>query len=119
MNAKPRLLLVDDDPVHRRLLQARFQAAGYPVEVASAAEDALRTLKKADIDAVISDIHMPGMSGLDLLRNLGGRPPVILVSGALTHSTRNEVLAAGAADAFAKPIPWPDLFDAVSRAVGG
>lgn len=116
MSDKPKVLLVEDDPAHRELLAARFRSAGYPVITASEGPEALKAADGHPFDVLVSDIHLPGLSGLDLLRTLGDRHPTILISGALTPVAREEAVSEGAKAVFAKPVAWPDLMRAVDEA---
>lgn len=119
MSDKPTVLIVEDDATQREMMASRFRQEGYDVTRASEAREALSTTDREPVDVIVSDIYMPGRSGLDLLRDVRGRFPVILVSGALTPSTVEEAMAGGATAVFPKPVTWPALLRAVDDAVGG
>ena len=84
---KPRILIVDDDPSIVASLSERFQARGYQVTTAGSGEEALATLKEGVepvVVLILSDINMPGMSGLELqekLSDLNSSLPIIFITG--------------------------------------
>ena len=80
----PRILLVDDDVYVRRLMRRILYIEGYDFIAAGTAQEAREILASAEVSLVISDIHMPGESGLDLVqhqRHLAPRSVFIMVSG--------------------------------------
>jgi len=82
---KDRVLLVDDEPLIRKIVSRNLAAAGYVVRVAVDGLDALRKLREGLPDMIISDLNMPHMSGtefLDIVRKRFPQIPVIVVSGA-------------------------------------
>jgi diguanylate cyclase (GGDEF)-like protein/PAS domain S-box-containing protein len=110
-NTKP-LLLVDDDPNNQDLLSRRLRRAGYVTEVAGSGYEALDVLARREVDLVLLDSMMPGLSGIDLLRQLRqrfspARLPIIMVT-ALGESERVvEALNLGANDYISKPVDFP------------
>ena len=82
---KPRILVVDDDPFVREILEFVLQAGDYAVETAEDGAQAFRKcLSNSGIDLVVSDMNMPVMSGLDLTRELRRHSmdvPIILLTG--------------------------------------
>jgi diguanylate cyclase (GGDEF)-like protein/PAS domain S-box-containing protein len=111
MNTKP-LLLVDDDPTNQDLLSRRLNRAGYATEVAGSGYEALDVLARRDVALILLDSMMPGLSGIDLLRQLRQRftpahLPIIMVT-ALGESERVvEALNLGANDYISKPVDFP------------
>lgn len=77
-----RALIVDDDRAMRDSLAVLLETAGWQVDLLDKAENAEKRLPEFKPDVVVSDVRMPGMSGLDLLRSLSGAsdPPVVLIS---------------------------------------
>ena len=106
------LLLVDDDPTNQDLLSRRLKRAGYATELAGSGYEALDVLAKHEVELVLLDSMMPGLSGIDLLRQLRqrftpARLPIIMVT-ALGESERVvEALALGANDYISKPVDFP------------
>ena len=64
-----RILVVDDDPSLRRVLQVQLEQEGYEVAVTASAQQTLSVLQLRQFDLVITDLKMPGMSGLELLKH--------------------------------------------------
>lgn len=112
MNGTNRILLVDDEEANRDMLSRRLRRSGFEVELACDGESALAQVRNGDIDLVLLDSMMPGMSGVDVLRLLravhsADQLPVIMVT-ALTDSTRVvEALNLGANDYVTKPVDFP------------
>jgi two-component system chemotaxis sensor kinase CheA len=95
-----RILVVDDSITTRTLEKSILEAEGYLVEVAVSGVDALDRLGRGEFDLVVSDVEMPQMNGLELVRQMrGGRHaalPVILMSSLAKDEDRARGLAAGA-----------------------
>jgi len=110
-NTKP-LLLVDDDTTNQDLLSRRLKRAGYTTEVAGSGYEALDVLAHREVELVLLDSMMPGLSGIELLRQLRqrftpARLPIIMVT-ALGESERVvEALNLGANDYISKPVDFP------------
>ena len=115
-----RVLVVDDEKNIRITLRAFLEDEGYVVEVA---EDATRAqaLLSADLwDLVVSDIVLPGVSGVDLLKAIRAAAPdvqVIMMTGEPTVETATEAVRAGACDYLTKPVGKDAILRAVARAV--
>jgi two-component system C4-dicarboxylate transport response regulator DctD len=114
---QPVALIVDDEPLLREILREEFEMAGYQVLEADGGRAALALLKERGASVVVSDVRMPGGSGLELLDAIvamgPGRPPVFLVTG-FSDTDREGALARGAADLFEKPYRVSDLLRAVA-----
>src|SRR2546427_3338480 len=81
---RPKILVVEDDPDIRKLLELFLTEKRFQVKVTDGAQAALETLDQEPVDVILSDVRMPGMSGLDLLRHLKERDPdiqLVLMSG--------------------------------------
>jgi CheY-like chemotaxis protein len=120
-----KILVVDDEPDLREIISSRFQMEGSHVTLAENGESALKVLAGNDFDAVISDIRMPGGSGIELLEALQAMqskdiekilPAVILISG-FSDLARKDALARGAAALLVKPFDLDDMITAVWDAV--
>jgi len=115
-----RILVIDDEDVIRGLVMEILDAAGYAVTGADSAERALRLLERNEYDLVVSDVIMPGLSGLELLEAVRSRRaslPVVLVTGAGTYDTLSQALTRGAAGLVTKPFTHADLRQAVAEAL--
>ena len=100
------VLVVDDEEPMRHLLTVILSDRGYDVRAVSNGEDALRELAARDYDLVLSDVRMPRMDGLALLREALARRPdltFIVMSAYGTHDTAIEAMKAGAYDYVSKP----------------
>jgi len=120
MIPRGRILVVDDTPALAELCAEQLQWAGYAVETVSRAREALSTLEAGEFDAVMSDIQMPDMSGIELLQQVRERYPcipVVLMTGAATVETAAQAVKLGALQYLEKPVPETDLLAAADRAV--
>jgi sigma-B regulation protein RsbU (phosphoserine phosphatase) len=106
------ILVVDDTEANRRMLQRRLRRQGFVVEVAADGETALGMLNARTFDAVLLDVMMPGISGLDVLRRVRQRRdptdlPVIMATAKDQSADIVEALEAGANDYVTKPLDFP------------
>jgi DNA-binding response OmpR family regulator len=99
------ILLVDDDALMRRSLAFHLEQAGYHVRTAASAEDALDSLDQGPLDLVVLDINLPGMDGLDALREIKRRRdlPVIFLTARRRELDEVVGLEMGADDYVTKP----------------
>ncbi|MEM8963004.1 MAG: ATP-binding protein [Acidobacteriota bacterium] len=109
-----RILVVDDEPVNRHVLQGHIASAGHQVTVASGGEDALRLLDERFFDLVLLDVMMPGLSGYEVCRRLrlvqGMQTlPVIFLSARDQPGDIVDGLSLGANDYLTKPISRSEL----------
>jgi len=112
--------LVDDDSDVRVGLQTLLRSFGYRVSVYADAQ-ALLDAGVANIDCVVSDVQMPGMDGLELLRRLRANaagPPCILMTAFNDAHIRTRALRTGAACFMAKPVDGEELAACIARATG-
>ena len=70
-----RILIVEDDPGLRQVMQVQLTKEGYEVTLAANAEEAIELLQKSHQDLIITDLHMPGISGIDLLKKVRAEDP--------------------------------------------
>ncbi|HEX9717771.1 MAG TPA: response regulator [Actinomycetota bacterium] len=122
--ARPRILIVDDDPVILRLLQINLRLEGYEVDSASRGDEALRSASEAVPDVVVLDIMMPGVDGFDVLRQLKEDPasrdvPVILLSARAQDEDRRRGYALGVEEYVTKPFDPAHLVEIVRRVLAG
>jgi DNA-binding NtrC family response regulator len=114
------LLIVDDEPATAWALAEGLADDGFTIDTFRTAEDACQWLRHSRSDLVISDLRLPGMSGLDLARKLArGRnaQPVIIVTAYGSAETLRSLRDAGVADCFSKPFAIDALRLAVRRAL--
>jgi len=112
-----RVLLVDDDPVALLTWDRVLRRAGMAVTTAAGSEEALSLVATGDFDVVVTDIQMPGLSGLELLdRLLRGIPdlPVVVVTSAVGVDSTLDVRRCGAAGFLRKPLDHADLVRTVT-----
>src|SRR2546421_3451010 len=113
-----RVLAVDDNSSLLRFLVSAFTASGCAVTAAPTAEDALDRIDADTFDLVVSDIKMPGLSGLDLLRAVKGKQPatpVVLITGAPSVHSAVFGLRHGAYDYLPKPFSIKEVQGLVER----
>ncbi len=113
------VLVVDDDPAVARSLRRVLEAEGYEVSVAGSGRAAVEQITQRAFDVVVSDIQMPGMSGVDLLRAIRASDldvPVILMTGAPSVETAIEAVNLGALKYLPKPTSTEVLLESVERA---
>jgi FixJ family two-component response regulator/putative methionine-R-sulfoxide reductase with GAF domain len=114
------LLVVDDDKVFLALVREELQKAGFEVVVAETAPQAKEVLAQRPIQAIIMDVVMPDMEGLELLpqfRTAHPSTPVIVVSGRASFLTGVQAMRQGAADFLRKPLNFDELIQSVSSAI--
>ena len=114
-----KLLLVDDEPDILRVLSMSLKADGYDVKTASSGEDALAVFSNEKPDIVITDIKMPGMNGIEVLREvkkIDEETEVIIITGHGDIDAAIEALKYGASDFINKPVRDEALSIALSRA---
>src|SRR6185503_12222458 len=120
MTAARELLIVDDDDDLRRMLRELFQDEGYRVWDAPSAEAALELTREHELDAVLSDVNMPGRSGIELvgeLRSVRPQTPVVLMTAFATVASAVEAMRAGAFDYITKPFENDVARLAIERAL--
>lgn len=114
------ILAVDDEPHMRRLLEISLRQAGYRALSAGNGREALALIQEQQIDLVVSDLHMPGMSGLVLLENLRKqyeRLPFIMVTAQGEIKTAVEAMKLGASDYILRPFELETLEIAIKKAL--
>jgi two-component system KDP operon response regulator KdpE len=111
MDSRPVVLIADDEPAAARLAARSLVVEGFNVSTADGGAQAIDRVWDVNPDVLLLDIRMPGMSGLDVLRELNGQHPVrvILLSGLDSPSAVREGLDLGAEDYVRKPFSGPEL----------
>jgi DNA-binding NtrC family response regulator len=119
MSRKIRVLVVDDDAVLRKLVTDQVARMGFDSTPAASGEEALDALAKSDFDVVLLDIRMPGLSGLDALREvrkLEDAPEVIMLTADTSLGTGIEAMRLGAYDYLTKPATLDEIEAVVRKA---
>ena len=113
------VLVVDDDSRMRRILRIVLQARGYSVVVAADGETALAEVRDARPAAMILDLGLSDMDGVDVIRSIRSHSqmPIIVLSDGLASAHRYEAFEAGADDFVSKPFNVEDLVSRVGSAV--
>jgi two-component system chemotaxis response regulator CheY len=116
------IMIVDDSASVRQVVGIALKGAGYDVLEASDGKDALAKLTGQKIHLIISDVNMPNMDGITLVKELKKHPnykftPVMMLTTESQDSKKAEGQAAGAKAWIVKPFQPPQMLDAVSRLV--
>jgi DNA-binding response OmpR family regulator len=116
----PRIVVVEDDPSMSQAIERVLQAGGFEAVSFASAEAALEA-GMATADGLVLDIHLPGMSGFELYRQLAGSGealPAIFITARDEPTVREEAERLGGPDCYLpKPFSGRDLLDAVARAL--
>jgi DNA-binding NtrC family response regulator len=118
--ARPRLLVVDDEQPLREMFQRLFEDQGYEVSLAADGREGWERIRTGPFDLVISDMRMPNMEGLELLGLAKERHPdmeIILMSGCGEQGAAGNSLKQGAYDFIAKPFSAEDVLRLARRAM--
>ena len=116
----PFIAVVDDEEPIRKALKRLLRAAGLEAEGYASGQAFLDGAAARRPDCVLLDLHMPNMSGeqvLTRIRRMTGRPPVVVITAHDTPETREQCLAAGAAAYLRKPLDDRLLLNAISAAL--
>jgi FixJ family two-component response regulator len=114
------IVLIDDDESVRKALGRLLRAAGWDVAAFGSAEEYLQAAGPESPACLILDIHLPGLSGLELQERLlaeGRHPPVVFITAYHDEDARAAALRAGAVAFLQKPFEEQALLEAVGRAV--
>jgi two-component system response regulator PilR (NtrC family) len=115
-----RILIVDDERSMREFVSILMKKQGYEVEIADCAEQAFERIDQENFDLVLTDLKMPGASGLDVLAYQKERDPstqVILMTAYASHDTAIQAMKAGATDYVTKPFKVEELLVQVEKAL--
>jgi FixJ family two-component response regulator len=114
------VVVVDDDFRVRQSLRCLLESAGYEPVVFSCAKELLQSGKLTAATCVITDVHMPGMDGIELQRRIGREHPTLPVVFITAHNVSDEIrlkiLEHGAVDFLYKPFDAADLFERIQAA---
>lgn len=117
---KPKILVVEDDARLRSLVLEALSTEGYELKSAESFEDAVKLIEKEEFDVLLTDVNLPGKSGLELLPLCLRQSPktyLMVMTGYGSIDTAVQAMKLGASDFLCKPIPLNDLISAVKVAV--
>jgi CheY-like chemotaxis protein len=118
-----KVLCVDDDAVNRQVVKGMLDVAGVETVEAADAQACLSLIDLQSFDAVLMDMRMPGMDGLEAVRHLRARGattaslPIIVATADTGLHVRKDCLAAGADEVLQKPLEMRKLFNAIGTAM--
>jgi DNA-binding response OmpR family regulator len=111
-NLKKRILIIEDDDEMRSLLKDFFEEDGFEIDSVSNGSDAFRILVRELFDLVITDIRMPGLTGLDILpgiRKLQPEAPIIVITAFGSEEIHRRAMERGATAYLEKPLHFHEL----------
>lgn len=111
------ILMVEDDPVQRRLMKAVLTRGGYNVFQACDGNEGMAVLDRQHIDLVVLDVMLPGMNGFEFAKNLrqgGSELPLLMVTARQTQRDKREGFLAGTDDYMTKPVDEEELLLRIS-----
>lgn len=118
-----KILAVDDSASMRQMVSFTLQGAGYEVVEASDGQDALNKAKSNQVDLVLSDVNMPIMDGISLIKNLRTLPdykftPILMLTTESAADKKSEGKAAGATGWIVKPFNPDQLLNTIKKVLG-
>jgi FixJ family two-component response regulator len=114
------VFVIDDDPSVRRALERQLRTAGFRVETFESAQDYVARAPRAGIACIVTDVRMPGMSGLalqDSLAQAGGALPMVFITGHGDIPTTVRAMKGGAVNFLPKPFAEREILAAVAEAL--
>ncbi|WP_305041200.1 sigma-54-dependent transcriptional regulator [Geoalkalibacter sp.] len=120
MKLTTQILVIDDEGHNRQALSLLLSHSGYQVQSAASGEEALEIMQKTPFEIIISDLFLPGVSGIDILKRVKEESPytsVILITGNASAETAVEAMKEGAFDYITKPFNFEKLKVIVAKAV--
>jgi len=118
---RPRILVVDDEQAVRDLVAKTLAMADYDVETVADGPTAIERLRTNDYDLLITDLKMPGMDGLSVIREArrqSAELPIIIITGFSTEASAIEAINLGVSGYLTKPFRLPRVLAATTRALG-
>src|SRR5690349_17925792 len=118
---RPRILIVDDEQTVRDLVAKTLTMADYDVDTAPDGPSALDRLRSADYDLLITDLKMPGMDGLSVIREARQKSaelPIVIITGYSTEASAIEAINLGVCGYLTKPFRLPRVLAVAARALG-
>jgi len=120
-----RVLFVEDDPMNRNVVRDMLTIVDVAMAEAPDAETGLRMIEDDSYDAILMDLRMPGMDGLEAIRHIRARPdakgstPIIVITADMANDLATRCRAVGADHVLSKPVPMDALFDTLSEVIDG
>jgi DNA-binding response OmpR family regulator len=118
--AKRSVFIVEDQADIRDVLREIFEMHGYRVRMASNGSEAWEIVKSNSFDLIISDLGIPGIDGLELVKRIRGNSiatPFLIITGVLYENVENELRALGKCDMLLKPFKIADIMKKISSLV--
>lgn len=118
---KTKILVVDDEPSHRQMLEAVLTADGYEVQQANDGQEAINSVEERFYDLILMDVRMSRVSGIEALKKikeLSPGIPIIIMTAYASVSTAVDALKSGAYDYLTKPLDIEELKILVSKPCG-
>ena len=119
MNDKPKILVVDDEEIVCKSCQRILEGA-YDVSIAMSGQSALQRIKEEEFDVVLIDLIMPGIDGMDVIKNARkSRPDImmIVITGYATDETEGKAMEEGAYEYIPKPFTPEEILAVVKKAL--
>lgn len=116
MNAKPQVLVIDDDAIVGRSFDRVLSKKGYEVSTALTGEDGLKNAESTNYDVVFTDIKMPGMDGLEVAERIKAKcpwTPVVVITGYGTEENEAEAAVLGVSGFVHKPLT-PEIIESIT-----
>jgi len=117
-----RVMLAEDEPISRILIETLLEQAGIEVEVVENGKQAVKRAVEGDFQAILMDVQMPVMDGLEATREIrgnerqhGGHLPIVALTAHAMHGDREKCLQAGMDDYLTKPLGKAELFETLTR----
>ncbi|MGB5437019.1 MAG: sigma-54 dependent transcriptional regulator [Maribacter sp.] len=113
----PKILIIEDDTSFAQMLQKFLERKGYTVETSFTALDGKRKLKQTEFDLVLTDLRLPDQDGIELIVEIQGKIPIIVMTGYAEVRTAVKAMKKGAYDYIAKPFTPDEVLDLIDAAL--
>jgi DNA-binding response OmpR family regulator len=114
------VLVVDDDPEILKLAKTFLEREGMEVHCATNGVDAIRLVREKKVTLMITDLHMPGMQGIELagrIREMDPDMPIIMITGDVSSEIHCRAMGAGILQVFAKPVRFYEILESAWGAI--
>ena len=115
-----KILYIEDHPAQSDIMKQMLEFSGYTVELAMSGEEGIEKARQTQPDVILMDLRMPGMGGIEAIRQLKKDPsvagiPVVVLSAWTSQRNREDALAAGAVKFLAKPVDTKRLIGEINE----